>query len=506
MVREAALRAPSSNGVRCRPLEVQSQQQVLVALYDDVGGSSAKKGVPNCRGAADLEDCLRARAKAGRLAGREFLVQRVTGKDIAGGVLKRQNFDVLIHPGGEGYAQGRRLGHEGMRLVKEFVSQGGGYVGICAGANLASADDNYAPYRIGLVASRTLDSTPQYPNVKNLRGVAMCDIELNDVGREVFRTDAIAVKKIVYANGPLFLKDDQCKTEDAFRSRFEILARYSSEVAASDYGRFVRCKGNAYRMTGKPAIIACPYGLGRVLCFSPHPEKPNGSQWMIRAAVRWVSCQTCTPDLPFRPLFPQPQTKQVPAVHCVSPGNIEMPKKRRDNCAASAKRAEQVEAGNEMGTCSGISGRDAELADQKRKRRCEEQISTEDDNQNLLEGSSQGFTCSSRRSTGLSSSSLTSNTVPRVHDAYEDNIDQFMLEFSEAALASAHRRHSPTSPTYRSANASPSSRRQPSIPRLSQLLSRPKSPGPSKFAATAHTATRQFSRPASPRTKQSFRF
>lgn len=51
---------------------------------------------------------------------------------------------VLIHPGGSGGGQGKALGDEGRRQVREFVKTGGGYVGICAGAYLATCDYDWS--------------------------------------------------------------------------------------------------------------------------------------------------------------------------------------------------------------------------------------------------------------------------------------------------------------------------------------------------------------------------
>ena len=270
-----------------------AQQQagtLKVALFDDMGGSSSKKGVPNCRGAADLEVCL----KGGKrwLEIKEFRCHRVSGSDIRNGILERGKFDVIIHPGGEGVAQGKALGKAGLAAVRKFVRDGGGYVGICAGANLASADENYLPHTLGIIQSRTQDSTPEYPAVKNLRGVGTADIELNDAGRQVFGTDRTIVRRVVYANGPLFAPTSSLPdfgspgaADEIFpQQKYTVLARYVSEVAATRFGRETSTK-----MTGKVAAMWSTFGSGRVLCISPHPEKPQGPHYMIRNAVRWVT-------------------------------------------------------------------------------------------------------------------------------------------------------------------------------------------------------------------------
>jgi putative intracellular protease/amidase len=58
--------------------------------------------------------------------------------DIRSGGLAK--LDLLIQPGGSGGGQGRHLGEGGRDAIRDFVQDGGGFIGICAGAYLASAD------------------------------------------------------------------------------------------------------------------------------------------------------------------------------------------------------------------------------------------------------------------------------------------------------------------------------------------------------------------------------
>eukprot|EP00754_Rhynchopus_humris_P050841 Rhum_TRINITY_DN918_c0_g1::Rhum_TRINITY_DN918_c0_g1_i1::g.2730::m.2730 len=271
---------------------VRSTTQTRVALYDDTGGSSAKRGVPNARGAADLENCLKTRHFApGARRISEFKTHRVSADDIACGVLQQGGFDVLIQPGGEGVAQAKALGPAGLQAIRDFVASGRSFLGICAGANLASSDENYAPHTLGLVDSRTLDTQPEYPYVKNLRGLGTADIELTPLGCEVFGTDLAAIGSIAFANGPLIMRAAATATPaaDPHRGSYEVLATYTSEVVNTPYAHAARGRGRHWEMIGKTAIVASRYGRGRTLCMSPHPEKPQGPNWMIRAAVQWLA-------------------------------------------------------------------------------------------------------------------------------------------------------------------------------------------------------------------------
>src|SRR5439155_12616093 len=72
----------------------------------------------------------------------EFKFARVTAADIRAGRL--QDADVLVQPGGSGSKQAETLQPEGREAIRQFVKNGGGYVGICAGAYLASADYSWS--------------------------------------------------------------------------------------------------------------------------------------------------------------------------------------------------------------------------------------------------------------------------------------------------------------------------------------------------------------------------
>ena len=41
-------------------------------------------------------------------------------------------------------------------------------------------------------------------------------------------------------------------------------------------------------MKGTTAIAAAPYGAGRVLCTSPHPERTDDLHDMVHRAILWT--------------------------------------------------------------------------------------------------------------------------------------------------------------------------------------------------------------------------
>ena len=114
-------------------------------------------------------------------------VECLAPDDVVAGRLAA--FDVLCVPGGFAPHYAAALGVEGAAAVRRFVSAGGGFVGVCAGAFLAS--------ELGLlpVVYRDVDhvGAPSTP----------CRIVFSDRG-QVLLGGAAAATTARYANGPLF--------------------------------------------------------------------------------------------------------------------------------------------------------------------------------------------------------------------------------------------------------------------------------------------------------------
>jgi glutamine amidotransferase-like uncharacterized protein len=81
---------------------------------------------------------------------------------------------------------------------------------------------------------------------------------------------------VYYGQGPLLVPDNESDLPG-----YEVLARYDSEV--SDKG------AQPGAMSGTHAIIRSIYGEGRVICFSPHPEKLNGPNGLMMSGVSWAA-------------------------------------------------------------------------------------------------------------------------------------------------------------------------------------------------------------------------
>jgi Biotin-protein ligase, N terminal len=194
-----------------------------------------------------------------------FRCSRMTPAEIRAGRLR--GFDVLVMPGGSSRKEGATLGELGRRNIRAFVRDGGGYVGICAGAYLATPGD----HNLGLINARLVDREHW------ARGNGDVWVKLTPLGRRALHDDHEKVR-IHYAQGPLLAHGDWSDLP-----RYEALATFATGIAKHGAPRGV--------MVGTTAIARANYGDGRVMCFSPHPEFPGGPHRLLAVGVRWAAGQ-----------------------------------------------------------------------------------------------------------------------------------------------------------------------------------------------------------------------
>ena len=177
-----------------------------------------------------------------------------------------QSFDVLIMPGGSGSAQAEKLQAKGGETIKDFVKAGGGYVGICAGSYLASSNYDWS---LNLINARVWDRAHW------ARGTGEVTLCMTDPGQKLLSAGQEKVE-CYYGQGPLFVPDDKPDLPG-----YEVLAAYETEIAEKGAPKGA--------MTGTHAIIRSLYGQGRVICFSPHPEKTGGPRNLMTLGVKWAA-------------------------------------------------------------------------------------------------------------------------------------------------------------------------------------------------------------------------
>jgi glutamine amidotransferase-like uncharacterized protein len=221
--------------------------EIRVALYNCAGtGGDSAYVVERCLVPFERANC-----------------RRITDAAIRRGALDQ--FDVVVFPGGTGSGTARALGDAGRKEVRRFVREGGGYLGICAGAYLATSHYRWS---LGILDARVVDDAHW------ARGNGTVRIGLTEKGAALFGVHDKSVR-ISYRQGPLLAPGEQPGIED-----FELLASYESEIPRKGVPRGV--------MVGTAAIVRGRFGKGRVLAMSPHPEKTKGLTGFVRSAVAWL--------------------------------------------------------------------------------------------------------------------------------------------------------------------------------------------------------------------------
>jgi glutamine amidotransferase-like uncharacterized protein len=226
-----------------------SQSKIIrVALYDDISGSGA--------GPKNFELCLRDSTK--------FFTKRIKAADIRNGIL--HDFDVLIQPGGSGSKQGKNLEVSGRDSIVHFVKRGGGYLGVCAGAYLATADYEWS---LDILNAKVIDR--EHWN----RGNGKVAVSFSNKGKKFFGLKE-KVDTIGYFQGPL-MAPAGVDSLPKFRS----LAVFKTEIVKNGAIPGI--------MIGTTAIAQAEYGKGRVVAVSPHPEKVESQRYMIAKIVTWLA-------------------------------------------------------------------------------------------------------------------------------------------------------------------------------------------------------------------------
>ena len=192
-----------------------------------------------------------------------FRVERATTASLASGQLTQT--DTLIIPGGTASGIGRSLGVEGCTSITEFVKAGGGLVGICAGGYLIVEGWSPTTKALEVVNAQSWDDD-HWARGEGFISVALAGGEAND---------PTTSRTMWFENGPIFVPGKLAQLA------YTPLVKYVSDLAAADAPKGM--------MTGRDAVVATPFGSGRVVAFGPHPElSPGLNHWLVNA-VAWTS-------------------------------------------------------------------------------------------------------------------------------------------------------------------------------------------------------------------------
>lgn len=184
-----------------------------------------------------------------------------------------RDVDVIVVPGGRASGVARELGVRGTQSIRDFVCDGGGYVGICGGAYLGT---NGYDWSLGLIDVQTLTgSMVDDEGVRHLiadRGAGFVTMQIVSSGSEVFGRVS-SDTPVMFSGGPIFsVRDNESRGLP-----FVILGIFSSELAR------LECQRGT--MVGSPAIIAGRCGCGIAMLISPHLEMSDSLQGMVVDAV-----------------------------------------------------------------------------------------------------------------------------------------------------------------------------------------------------------------------------
>lgn len=230
--------------------QAQDATKLRLAMYDDAGATSSK------------EKLFVAIQKDER-----FVVERLKAEDIRAG--KLSGYRAVLLPGGSGSKQGTTLEEAGREEIRKFVKGGGGYVGVCAGAYLATNDYDWS---LHILNAKVVDRKHW------ARGIADLELSLSTPGKELLLSAAGQTPDrltLHYHQGPLLAPG-----EKEGLPKYRELARFETEVAKNGAPAGV--------MIGTTAIAAADFGAGRVLCFSPHPELTKDQEGLLHKGLEWV--------------------------------------------------------------------------------------------------------------------------------------------------------------------------------------------------------------------------
>ena len=138
---------------------------------------------------------------------------------------------------------------------------GGGFVGLCAGAYLASSGYDWS---LGILDALVVDREHW------ARGRGEVDVHFTPAGRVAASAGALRAD-LRYVNGPLY---EPAGREDL--PDYEVWATYESEINTNGAPEGV--------MLGKPAIVLGEFGAGRVVATGHRPTQHQHPQRRSHAA------------------------------------------------------------------------------------------------------------------------------------------------------------------------------------------------------------------------------
>ncbi len=195
------------------------------------------------------------------------------GRIIGPGEVKSASldqFDVVIFPGGSGSKQAEGLGEKGREVVRDFIADGGGYLGICGGCYLAC--ENFS-WSLKVLDARTKSS-------KWRRGITDLELHFDESALSALGLES-SHAVVRYANGPVMEAAHSPDIPD-----FSTLAVFKTETAENGTPAGIQIDS--------PAILTGTFGDGRVVGISPHPEQSDSLRKIVPKLIEWSAGRDLT--------------------------------------------------------------------------------------------------------------------------------------------------------------------------------------------------------------------
>ena len=202
--------------------------------------------------------------------------------DIRRGAL--DGYGTLFVPGGWASNKVKALGDEGVNAIRNFVDQGGNYLGFCGGAGLATQDG------IGLLP---VTRRPTKERVPSFSGRIRLNVHDHDLWKGIN-------EPIFHAWWPSQFVVDKCvkvlatygeALPDAFTSDVNV-GDWTSTGSWKDLETVYQINLGPERLIGEPAIIEGSFGKGTVLLSLVHFDTPKDGNGAIalRNIWRYIGC------------------------------------------------------------------------------------------------------------------------------------------------------------------------------------------------------------------------
>lgn len=242
-----------------------SNRNIIVALYSDSGTD---------------EECVQATQKM--LQWMNCTVALIDAEFINNKGLA--NFSILCVPGGDMSHYAQDISSNGKENIKNFIRNGGGYIGICGGAYFASEKVIWQGTQLSMITLGVFSGKAEGPNNEIILypnythpNYNMCKVNIVDSAHPITRSESNSLWMLYYW-GPVLVPNRDADVT--------ILGNYD--------------RGN------QPAMLAFNHGLGRVFLIGTHPEFEEDSDrdgvafadefhdpetdWnLMNKAVLWVS-------------------------------------------------------------------------------------------------------------------------------------------------------------------------------------------------------------------------